>query len=93
MPTGKTRNPGSTAKGRVWMCLAAEGVFTSPRDAEHHAQSSPQDLPEPEAQFSKRYGRLVHLCTEYIYSVCSLVLRGSFFPSRLIEAEEMEYSY
>lgn len=34
-PTGKARNPGSTAKGRVWICLAAERVFASPKNAEH----------------------------------------------------------
>lgn len=48
------------------------------------------------ARFTRAWGsvfwkivRLVHHFTEYIYSVCSLVLRDSFFPSQFIEAEEM----
>lgn len=34
--------------------------------------------------FSKRYSRLIYLCVEYIYSVCSLVLRDSFAASQLV---------
>lgn len=84
MPTGKASSPGSRAKGRVWMCLWTERVFTSPKDAEHHSLSTPQDLLEPEAHFFKRYSRLIYLCGEYNYSVCSLMLRDSFAASQLV---------